>query len=306
MAAPTGCPRCGYDQAGVIGSWLESCPLEGVCSECGLAFRWRDVCNPDYAWAPRLFEHARRRYIGSFLLTLGLVHTPWRLWRRLRLEHWVSPVRLGLFALLACVVISGAGLPFVLALVTLADAQAAWWWSWTEVLRAPWSEAGAERAWVAVIMLLAPFALTPFSFVLVASSMRRARVRPAHLLRIAAYSLPLAAWLAAGAVLGLYAATWIDLADVDFGRLSSWKVSEAMYDWCPFLGAAIAPLLLMAWWTLAVRRYLRMPHALAIGVLLTLVASLLVATVGVLVWMVSTRLAMESFVAVVPGTRLAP
>jgi hypothetical protein len=295
------CPRCGYDLSGVVASWRDSCPLEGVCSECGLAFIWRDVCNPNYGSAPRLFEHATRRYVSSFLLTLGLVHTPWRLWRRLLMEHWVAPLRLALFSVLGFVAICGAGAPLVLALVTVIRFEAPRWWNWRRVLAAPTWEVGATRGWLAVGAMLAPFLLMPMSFVLVATSMRRASVRPAHLARITAYSLPVTAWLLIGSAISLHAATWIDLADIGIGGWSSWEVSEAVYAWGPFLAAAIAPLLLMAWWTLAVRRYLRMPHAPALGVLLTLVACLLVATVGVIAWLVWTRAALDAYTAGAPG-----
>ena len=32
-----GCPRCGYDQRGMVESWTLQCPLTGECAECGLA-----------------------------------------------------------------------------------------------------------------------------------------------------------------------------------------------------------------------------------------------------------------------------
>ena len=41
------CPRCGYELRGIVDSWTESCPLLGVCSECGLEFKWSEVFCPD-------------------------------------------------------------------------------------------------------------------------------------------------------------------------------------------------------------------------------------------------------------------
>lgn len=41
MNAPTiACPNCGYDQAGAMSRWTESCPLESRCTECGKSLRW--------------------------------------------------------------------------------------------------------------------------------------------------------------------------------------------------------------------------------------------------------------------------
>ena len=40
------CPRCGYDLGGVVAIFRDSCPLEGTCSECGMALRWGEVSCP--------------------------------------------------------------------------------------------------------------------------------------------------------------------------------------------------------------------------------------------------------------------
>ncbi len=46
------CPRCGYDLPGTIASWTHSCPLRGVCSECGTNFDWVLVFNPKFIPIP--------------------------------------------------------------------------------------------------------------------------------------------------------------------------------------------------------------------------------------------------------------
>jgi hypothetical protein len=55
------CPRCGYDQSGVVARWQagESCPLASPCSECGFEIIWRNVFRPTLERVPWLFEHAR-------------------------------------------------------------------------------------------------------------------------------------------------------------------------------------------------------------------------------------------------------
>ncbi len=78
------CPRCGYDQSGVAASWSASCPMEGICSECGLRFPWVDAMRPDLHRVRGLYEHARtgrerRRWV---LTTLWLVARPWAFWSR--------------------------------------------------------------------------------------------------------------------------------------------------------------------------------------------------------------------------------
>src|SRR4051812_5419746 len=85
MGAPAPqCPRCGYDQSGEIAGWERatpgSCPLEGLCTECGLIFAWRDVLRPDLNRIPWLFEHARgpglRAAFATWARALG-VHPFW-------------------------------------------------------------------------------------------------------------------------------------------------------------------------------------------------------------------------------------
>lgn len=39
------CPRCGYDLRGTIATWMQQCPLEGQCTECGLRFEWRELMS---------------------------------------------------------------------------------------------------------------------------------------------------------------------------------------------------------------------------------------------------------------------
>ena len=86
------CPRCGYDQAGAVGAWRESCPVEGRCSECGLEILWRDVFVP-----PRLVgfvEHAvgRWQWVMWGVRTFAGVWLPRRFWGRVKLE---LPLRVG-------------------------------------------------------------------------------------------------------------------------------------------------------------------------------------------------------------------
>lgn len=87
------CPRCGYDQSGETARWSDQCPLEGLCSECGLAFEWANAFNPDRERLKGFFEHTRG-LVRSFLAawrTWWWALLPWRFWKRVRLEHRIYP-----------------------------------------------------------------------------------------------------------------------------------------------------------------------------------------------------------------------
>lgn len=79
------CPRCGYHLRGVMETWRDSCPLDGTCSECGLAFDWARVCCPgkfvplwciEYERGPRAWWGTARRLV-----------LPWVFWSRLQITH---------------------------------------------------------------------------------------------------------------------------------------------------------------------------------------------------------------------------
>jgi len=78
------CPSCGYDLRGVVSSWSESCPLEGVCSECGYAFRWGALLDPPFRIAITLYDRPGRLSIFNLLHSLLLCYRPWRLWQEAR------------------------------------------------------------------------------------------------------------------------------------------------------------------------------------------------------------------------------
>lgn len=113
-ATDPACPRCGYDLGGVITAWNgsgkersegASCPLEGVCSECGYGFLWRDLMSPRYRHLPAFCEHAigfRGRLWARFITLLWLA-LPKRFWQRVHLHHDVRIWRSRRFAIEAVV-----------------------------------------------------------------------------------------------------------------------------------------------------------------------------------------------------------
>ncbi|MBM92187.1 MAG: hypothetical protein CMJ35_11345 [Phycisphaerae bacterium] len=86
------CPKCGYDQSGIIDSWVDSCPINGSCAECGLGFAWRDVFDPvrnDLHWYA---EHTQSLWgiIARTPGTLMRLVLPWYYWRSVGVEARIS------------------------------------------------------------------------------------------------------------------------------------------------------------------------------------------------------------------------
>ena len=106
------CPRCGYHLRGVMETWKDSCPLDGTCSECGLAFDWARVCCPGKfvpLWCIE-YERGPRAWSG----TAWRLILPWVFWRRLKISH---PPRLHRAMLFAVV------LPMLLVLLAYTGVQ---------------------------------------------------------------------------------------------------------------------------------------------------------------------------------------
>ncbi len=93
------CPRCGYDQRGLIATWTDQCPLEGLCSECGYAFSWSDVMRPDRLLLAGYFEHTRGLWacVVAAWRTLAWVVVPFVYWSKVKMHHEVRPRRLVLW-----------------------------------------------------------------------------------------------------------------------------------------------------------------------------------------------------------------
>lgn len=214
------CPRCGYDLSGEIARWETSCPTDGLCTECGLDFAWRDLLSPRFATPRDSLEHAP----GGFL-KLGLINKPaartwlrtlrpWVLWSHLRMEH---PIRwrrlllvLVLFALPGVVFISLAGgaVGGVSAdQVFTHGAWSGWAVGWLPSLGAApldvtlhtiygllipvhplWHVAGFERSLIPITFApLLAHSIMGASFLTLFQTLDRIKVRRAHLVRGVAY-----------------------------------------------------------------------------------------------------------------------
>src|SRR5688572_24659310 len=113
------CPRCGYDQRGVMATWNESCPLHGVCSECGLQFIWADVLVPakfEPQWCVEFVPRVWRVPMAA-CKTFAISFWPWKFWSRMKVSQPIRWRRLASYLLFLLVPLL---LGYVVAQGTLA------------------------------------------------------------------------------------------------------------------------------------------------------------------------------------------
>lgn len=302
-----GCPRCGYDLSGAVAAWNHvrspSCPVHGTCSECGLEFPWGDALNPELLVPPWSFEHACSWLPLKFLRTIIVALWPFKLWSDLRMAHPVRTRRL--------LVLVAVGVPFVHVLfisaplaaslldhAARAASNAGWADEFGIVIQNAWpysdelagallgSRAPARglptavRPWAVLVwlwwVLMAPM------FLFLPTTLRRCRVRRAHLLRVGAYSLV----FGAGAVLLLTCATrgitsglrgtvlW--RSRLGMGPDAMWlrEIAWGLWRWSVWGSPMLCAGTLIGFWGLAASRYLKLPRPWAIVGVLALVAGL--------------------------------
>lgn len=302
------CPRCGYDQSGVIASWDASCPLRGVCSECGLGFDWPDVLREDRQRLRWFYEHAAPRSAGlpSAWITWAWAVRPWVFWRRVRLHHRLSIPRLWLWLLVLLVPLQAA---------TAAMMNVAWWIYW-EFSRRPWVSRPDNAFEVQVSEWTMPFGYIttkrgsssvrtfewtidqwslyayptlaivismPLLLACLPATRRKAKVRAGHLLRVGIYSLAwvVPIWLLNLVDIGIFLVKqviglrgnqqWIGAPYRYKFVLTSWLGAHEQY-WFVTLAAFVV--WLGAWWWFAIRDGLRLEGHAAVWWLLMLAAGL--------------------------------
>lgn len=293
MAIPA-CPRCGYDLSGAVAVWQVSCPLTSVCSECGLRFEWARVLNPALT-APRWsFEHAIDGRIRRLLATWVVALLPWVFWRQLRMEHEISPRRLlifaavlALFAHFTCAMAQGWE-TYSVAIYSVKQgarfgivpdeepwvsaALAALWPYRTHTIE--WAGAdvdGYGGPFQAIALCLVIGA--PLAMLLLPDTFKMARVRRLHILRGAMYGL--AAPAAAAIVIVAVTGSTTSMRLAAFGAPLPWASLSVA-------GAMLAAMIwYVFWWWLFTRRYLQLPHAWLVAILILILAALLAVTVAV-------------------------
>jgi hypothetical protein len=289
------CPRCGYDQRGVIATWSESCPIRGVCSECGLAFEWNQLLSRRLQRPPWCVEYSSRSaFHRAIANTLLRSLWPPRFWSALKLWHeprWRRLlVYLGLLLIAGYVVFAsghgflawkqrnwiaargGTALPSTMAVLAQAMATplsdqslgmisftgpaGTGWTLPPQPFPSPWSlfalYPGLDGYGLPAAMTATMFAILPLSFVALPISMRRAKVRWAHVGRITLYAL--------GPIILTLIALLIALVFMD--RVLPCVIMPGIAIW------------LLLWWWMAVARYLRMEHAWAVFGSIAVIAGL--------------------------------
>lgn len=114
------CPRCGYNLRGAVESWIESCPIQGACAECGLQFEWGDLLNIKRK-RPRWCVEYGRSFQASMMrsvATLALTAWPPAFWGSLQMWHEPRWRRVGVYIALLFV--------FVYATFALGHGAIAW------------------------------------------------------------------------------------------------------------------------------------------------------------------------------------
>lgn len=97
-AAPPRCPRCGFDLRAAMIGWHDACPVEGLCTECGLGFRWKELLDTRSLPSRWNVEYCGwRRWPWACVATVVAVLLAWPLWTRLRMHMPWRPHRLAAF-----------------------------------------------------------------------------------------------------------------------------------------------------------------------------------------------------------------
>lgn len=278
------CPRCGYDQSGVIATWQDSCPLAGLCSECGLTFAWSAVLNPEIraTWSA---ESGDRLAFSRFVRASLMAFRPRSLWRGLDLTFPIRPRRLRVFALIWLLI----GHLVAIALVTVPVMSVSW--------AAPLGRAGWVRAIICpycsemqmglgntafsspmapmYLYTHLPVAVMPVTLLIFYASISRIRVRKSHVWRALAYSIPLAV-----------VAAWVFILTL-LGEMIFETETRGMRYSGLISGAFMAiiglgwPVWLALWWRRFLKDYLKLPRANWVALAMFIITSLLTVIVMV-------------------------
>lgn len=268
------CPLCEYNLRGLV---------EPRCPECGYRFEWSELLDASLRPPALLFEHARRRWVRSFVCTRAAGWLPplfFGRWlrpsyavvgRRLLVYWWLSVmtfllVPLGTLAFFLASYSLGSSQTLSGALDVSPQVAAAWF---TE-----------NRAFVpAITSALVLWAAWPWltygALLIFTDSMRRANVKREHVMRCAIYSCDAA--LSAGA-LACWLYWWRDDVLGIMRLACGTPAAIVAYVSCAY--AAVTTFRLAH----AYQLYLRFPHALLTAVLSQVVVLLCGWLFAALVW----------------------
>lgn len=284
--APTPrCPRCGYDQSGIVATWGDRCPLRGRCSECGLDFWWRQVMPEQVLGPAWSVEHGER------LTPRRLARAYWAglwqrgLWGRFELVSRTHPRRLLVFGLvsllcnhLLLVVVLGsartAAMSCQVGQFTLELGIGGWlapYAQWIDVPVSRMASLSVELWPISFLVAMSWLAPTLLMFVFT-QTMSRVGVRRVHIWRGAAYMLP-----ATGPGILLCGA---GVVGVLLGQEATPGVANLV--WAPvMIGLLFGWIVGQAWrWRAFVKHHLGLPHAGWIALSMVVVTALAFVAMG--------------------------
>ena len=185
------CPLCGYNLRGLPSA---------KCPECGAVFEWRDLLDPRRRYHAYLFEYHPDANLRSFVRTLKAGISPTWFWQSV---HPVLPIRVGRLRLYLGLVVLAMFVSFVAGQFAIARMPAAGRWGpvfgGNEFLPWTWS----FRDFIVVLDFNSYFlnfvvwlGATFGALLVFQSTMRRAKVRTAHVFRCVTYACDAYVWLA--------------------------------------------------------------------------------------------------------------
>lgn len=279
------CPRCHYDQSGDVLRWADSCPVEGLCPECGLHFQWCDLFREPFVpewWIERDSGRLRFRAVRTLLRSLR----PLSFWKRIRLEfsgNLRSSFRLLLF-LLACFYLSEAAATaaalydffrtsriFKVGIVL----------DWSPVFFPFSTEVRPNLLWLLFYAACFPLAAT-----VLPQTRLRAKVAWPHLFRVAIYAaaaaLTIQMFCSAIAVALMLFQVVISISAIAPYFPMRYSTQLAIVLWTErarMLSLLVFPPIVTFSWWVACRSYLRLQHATAVAIALTIISALITITI---------------------------
>ncbi len=303
------CPLCDYDLRGLV---------EPRCPECGYAAESWDVLRERIRTShPWLFEHHPERNAASLVRTLLAGLNPFYFWRSVQPHHAVRVRRLAVYWLMSNLLVLGALVPlYAHACLELhrfnvaqsagvvasfkgtragdqlvqqhgsLEAAAAHWHPDASQPRLYWQAYAGHVGLRAATVLLVTFAVWPWVVVLAMqvfrTTLRTAKVRPGHVVRCAVYACDVLA--ATFAPLLLAYAAWLWLRPPPPVLPMNWAPHAnaiVLALACAIAGAAGLALVTLRL-GVALRRYLRLRHAVTTAVLVQVVVFLSIATLSII------------------------
>jgi hypothetical protein len=269
------CPLCDYNLRGLG---------EPRCPECGHRFVWSEVLDPNRLH-PWLFEHHPQRNVWSFLRTMIGGLRPGRFWQSVSPAMVPKVGRLRWYVAF-WVVLSLAGFVGAWVYGTVATYREYMTMGGRGdepglVLRGSIREAWEQNPYVGAVFWTTAFLLawpmvTYFSLMIFRISMRKAKVKPVHVLRCVAYVGDSALWY--GAVTAAVSLGFMLLGGAGWNwEQIQWLMTISFFTCC-------ATVIVFAWRLCqAYRKYLRFDHAIA-TVIAAEIVGLLTIMVAVAIW----------------------